>query len=116
MDFLAEREETAPHWRPFTPDPARALAKLDAIVARDRPLFDALHDLVAAGHRLVVLLGNHDIELSFPIVRDRLRQVVGAGAGADYLFTYDGEAYAVGDALIEHGAPFWWSGCYESPT
>lgn len=103
VDFLAEREEAAPHWHPFVPEPERALAKLDAIIERDRPLFDALRDLVAAGHRLVILLGNHDIELSFPIVRERLREVVGAGAGADYLFTYDGEAYAVGDALIEHG-------------
>jgi len=103
VDFLAEREEAAPHWSPFVADPARALAKLDAMIERDRELFDAFATYLAAGHRLVVLLGNHDIELSFPRVRDRLAVALGAGPGTDYLFTYDGEAYLVGDALIEHG-------------
>jgi UDP-2,3-diacylglucosamine pyrophosphatase LpxH len=103
VDFLAEREESAPHWQPFVADPAKALAKLNAMVERDRVLFDAFGEYLAAGHRLVVLLGNHDIELSFPTVRERLAEALGAGPGTDYLFTYDGEAYRVGDALIEHG-------------
>lgn len=103
VDFLAERNQSAPHWRPFLDDPAEALAKLNAMVERDSVLFDAFGTYLAAGHRLVVLLGNHDIELSFPVVRDRLAEALGAGPGTDYLFTYDGEAYRAGDALIEHG-------------
>ena len=103
VDFLAEREETAPHWQAFVADPAQALSKLNAMIDRDRVLFDAFGEYLAAGHRLVVLLGNHDIELSFPTVRARLAEALGAGRGSDYLFTYDGEAYRAGDALIEHG-------------
>jgi len=55
------------------------------------------------GHRLVILPGNHDSELNLPAVRRRLREHVGAGRGADYEFIAHGEAYRVGDVLIEHG-------------
>ena len=66
-------------------------------------MFDALGKFLKQGHRLVILLGNHDIELALPPVRRRLEQLIGIGGHHDYLFIYDGEAYVVGDALIEHG-------------
>jgi UDP-2,3-diacylglucosamine pyrophosphatase LpxH len=47
--------------------------KLDRIVRGHPVLFDALGRLLAAGHELVVLPGNHDPELFFEGVRDRLR-------------------------------------------
>lgn len=102
VDFLAEREEDDPPWRAFTPDPEAAAAKLRAIVRRDQVVFDALKAFLEAGHRLVVLLGNHDVELALPGVRDVLREAVG-GRSRDFEFIHDGEAYLVGDALIEHG-------------
>ncbi len=55
------------------------------------------------GGRLTVLLGNHDIELSLPSVRTAFRHALGVKPGHDFEFLYDGEAYVVGDALIEHG-------------
>jgi len=103
VDFLAERNEADPKWVPLTPDPERAIAKLRDIVERDKTFFDALGRLLAAGHRLVLTLGNHDIELAFPAVREALGEMLGAGPGTDFQFIYDGEAYVVGDALIEHG-------------
>jgi hypothetical protein len=103
VDFLAERHETAPHWRPFVADQVTAVRKLGDIVERDRTFFEALRRLLDRGHRLVILLGNHDLELCLPMVRRRLEVALGLKGSHDYRFIFDGEAYLVGDALIEHG-------------
>jgi UDP-2,3-diacylglucosamine pyrophosphatase LpxH len=103
VDFLAERETAAPHWRPFTPDQERAVDKLAAIAKRDSAFFEALAGFLGAGHRLVLTIGNHDIELCFPLVRRKLESLLGVDRTKDYRLIYDGEAYVVGDALIEHG-------------
>jgi UDP-2,3-diacylglucosamine pyrophosphatase LpxH len=66
-------------------------------------VFESLERFLSKGGRLVVLLGNHDIELSLPAVRAAFRRALGVKAGHDFEFLYDGEAYIVGDALIEHG-------------
>lgn len=104
VDFLAE--EGPDGFSPFTAEPAAAAAKLREIAAREAPVFAALGKLLGAGHRLTILLGNHDIELSLPEVRAELLRLLGAGGAARLgalSFLYDGEGYAVGDALIEHG-------------
>ncbi len=103
VDFLAEHDEEPSTWSPFTRDPGRAVKKLELIVERDQPVFDAIGRFLDKGGRLVVLLGNHDIELSLPAVRAAFRRALGVKAGHDFEFLYDGEAYIVGDALIEHG-------------
>ncbi len=102
VDFLAEPGADG-EWRPFIADAREAAVAMRAIVARDQALFDALRDLLAAGHRLTLLLGNHDVELAFPAVRQVLRDATGATDARRFVFLYDGEAYRVGDALIEHG-------------
>lgn len=103
VDFLAEREAAPPQWIPFTADPEAACAKLKAIADRDPAFFTALHDLLEANHRLTILTGNHDIELAFPLVRKKLREIIGVKPNHDFEFISNGEAYIVGDALIEHG-------------
>jgi UDP-2,3-diacylglucosamine pyrophosphatase LpxH len=106
VDFLAEYTPEARAQRTFVPfvaDPAQAAAKLEAIIKRDRPFFDALTAFLERGHRLVVLLGNHDLELALPLVRRMLRHALQISGRHDFQFVYDGEAYVVGDALIEHG-------------
>ena len=92
VDFLAERDEKPNTWSPFTADPKRAVGKLEAIVQRDQPVFDAIGRFLDKGGRLVVLLGNHDIELSLPAVRTAFRRALGVKAGHDFEFLYDGEA------------------------
>src|SRR5438552_10345862 len=85
VDFLAERNSPAAGgaadepvtWSAFTADPQAALAKFEAIVDRDKCVFDAFGRFLAAGGRLTVLLGNHDVELSLPLVRDALRRTLG---------------------------------------
>ena len=103
VDFLAERNPEEPHWVPYTPDPVEAANKLSAIIGRDRALFDAFGRFLRQGGRLTILLGNHDIELTFPLVRQRLEREIGIEPHHAYRFIHDGEAYVIGDALIEHG-------------
>ena len=100
IDFLAERRTPPLEWSPFLHDPGTAVGKLREIVARDRALFDALGRLLACGHDLTLLLGNHDVELAIPQVRGELADAL---ASERFRFLYDGEAYVIGDALIEHG-------------
>lgn len=73
------------------------------MVARDKVLFVALRGLLAAGKRLTILLGNHDIELCLPDVRAALEQELGAG---DLHILCDGEALDLGEVLVDHGNLF----------
>ena len=103
IDFLAEGDAASGGWQPFVPDPEAASLKLEAIVERDRALFTALGHLLSRGHRLTITLGNHDIELALPPVRKRLMELMGVEGHHRFHFVYDGEAYVIGDVLIEHG-------------
>ncbi len=105
VDFLAEAHGETERWTPFLADPGEALATFMRVAERagDREVFDALRDFIAAGHALTVLLGNHDLELSLPAVRRAFEERVGAVGARSIRFLYDGEAYTVGEALIEHG-------------
>lgn len=107
VDFLAEEGEQPGTWTPLIDKPARAVTVLRRMVTEPErrlgPVFAALGTLVASGHTLTLLLGNHDIELSYPSVRQELARLMSVRLGHGFQFIYDGEAYRVGDALIEHG-------------
>jgi len=108
VDFLAEEHDGPSPWIPFLFARGRAVETFTSISTRsgdsgDAQVFDALADFVANGHRLTVLLGNHDLELALPDVRTALMARIGAQRSSLIQFLYDGEAYAVGDAIIEHG-------------
>jgi UDP-2,3-diacylglucosamine pyrophosphatase LpxH len=107
LDFLAEESGAMPRWVPVIDDPQHALRVfLDIAADPERGLchvFHALKLFTAAGHRVTLLLGNHDIELSYPAVRSALRAQICAPGTHNYQFIYDGEAYSLGNALIEHG-------------
>lgn len=108
VDFLAEEHDTQPPWVPFLFDRGLAVDTFATISSRTGPggdaqVFDALRTFVLKGHRLTLLLGNHDLELGLPEVREAFLSRIGASRVGDVRFLYDGEAYAVGDAMIEHG-------------
>ena len=108
VDFLAEDDyQQGAGAKIWTANEQEAVAKLEQIVRRTcgpdgRGVFGALKDFAMAGNRLTLLLGNHDVELSMPMVRRRLRQLLGTDTNA-VNFIYDGEAYTIGRVLIEHG-------------
>jgi UDP-2,3-diacylglucosamine pyrophosphatase LpxH len=103
IDFLVEE--------PFLEfSSADALEKLQSVVrscdegAPDQErVFPALRRFLGLGNKLTILLGNHDIELSLPMVRCELFRVLSEDRPVKLEFVFDGEAYVVGDVLIEHG-------------
>ncbi|OWY18959.1 hypothetical protein C7N43_25790 [Sphingobacteriales bacterium UPWRP_1] len=99
VDFLAELP-----WADFEYNTALAVQKLKRIMRREEPVFTALQQfLCSSNHSLVLLMGNHDLELCLPALRRVLEEKIGA-TGANFRFIYDGEAYTIGtEVLIEHG-------------
>ncbi len=78
VDFLAEPD-------PCGFDPWRAGEKLDRIVLDPAfaPVWKALRGFVGAEkHHLVLTLGNHDLELALPAVRERLLRTLSGGDAA----------------------------------
>ena len=62
VDFLAEDsgdEDQA--WTPFIADDLKAAAIFSRIASRDQVFFEALRRFLQRGHRLVFVLGNHDV-------------------------------------------------------
>src|SRR5450631_1702717 len=99
VDFLAEKPFAA-----FTDDPNAARLKLEHIIETSRPVWDALSDFVGRrGGALTLMLGNHDIELCLPGVRQLLNSTIGSGR---LEFLYDNQAWTYGPVLVEHGNRF----------
>jgi len=120
IDFLAEERISSPstptigdpekyQTDAFTTSQDEAVTKLERVIKQTdegamdgERVFDALRTFLAQGCRLTLLIGNHDIELSFPAVRRKLFSELGAGP-AQIEFLYDGEALTFDGVLIEHG-------------
>lgn len=114
VDFLAEESDggtlEAPLFVPFEQDPNRARAKLLRVIERvDRgapegeQVFPAFRRFCQEGNRLTVLLGNHDLELCLPGVREVLVTALTGDRPARLTFVDDGRAWRVGRAVFDHG-------------
>jgi UDP-2,3-diacylglucosamine pyrophosphatase LpxH len=70
----------------------------------EHPLFvDALRDWLAAGHELVFVVGNHDLELLWPAAQAVLRERLGGAEAGARLRICDWFTLSGGDTLVEHG-------------
>ena len=100
IDYLNIQEYAA-----WTPDPAVAVPKLADVTDRSQfaPVFDALAEHVGRGHRLTILLGNHDVELACRRCRRRSFRGCRPRHTTSTVHVMDGRAYRLGRALIEHG-------------
>jgi UDP-2,3-diacylglucosamine pyrophosphatase LpxH len=103
IDFLAEEIPSKQIRTSFINNEQEALDTFNKIAERDQKLFDSLKVMLSAGVSLTMLLGNHDVELSFPKLRAALNEQLGFVEGNRFQFVFDGEAYVVGDVIIEHG-------------
>ncbi|MDP9034865.1 MAG: hypothetical protein M3O50_08655 [Myxococcota bacterium] len=111
---LESSDEERAHGLGNTSDHGRA--KLRAVHARHRVVFEALADFVAAGHALTIIHGNHDVEFHWDAVKEDLRAMLTESAGRA---TRDGASpqgdlgariefapwfyYVGGVAYVEHG-------------
>jgi UDP-2,3-diacylglucosamine pyrophosphatase LpxH len=98
VDFLAE--ERSGGFSPFTNDDAQARDKLAHIMRDTAEVWKELRNFVARGGSLILMLGNHDLELSLPAPRRLLLETLGPGRVE---FIYDNQAFSRGRVLIEHG-------------
>lgn len=93
--------------------PERSVWKLARILA-DHPVFvGALADLLAGGHRVIYVLGNHDREFHFPAVKEQLLNAVraaGVARGRDpsgWEIRFEPWFYYVpGKIYVEHGQQY----------
>jgi UDP-2,3-diacylglucosamine pyrophosphatase LpxH len=91
---------------------AVAKERVDQVIARHKVVFEALARFVAAGNRLDVLAGNHDIELVWPEVAAhlgaRIAELAPAGARgvAERIAVRPWFVYEPGLAWIEHGQQY----------
>ena len=86
--------------------------KLDEIAAGHRRFFAALAGWVGAGGRMLVVKGNHDVELHWPLVRLAMRRMLGAapgGTGPGSIVFCD-DFVRLANVFLEHGH------AYETPT
>ncbi len=71
-----------------------SLAKLDTIIAGHRDIFDALAEFQAHDNVVTIAAGNHDVDLWWPKVQDRIHEVAGAGVrfeiGKEWVERYGG--------------------------
>ena len=71
-----------------------SLAKLDTIVGGHPEIFAALARFQDSGNLVTIAVGNHDVDLCWPAVQQRLREVAGAGlrfeVGATWVERHDG--------------------------
>lgn len=88
--------------RSLHPTQEKSAFKMERIITDHPVFFDALEAFLTEGHRVVVVLGNHDLELFWPTVQARLRDRLGPHATAAAL-CFEPWFYRHGDVRIEHG-------------
>lgn len=105
VDFLSP-EQAAPS-KEWISDQQAAILRLEGIITRSRSggprgPFEALAEFLQKDRtELTMLLGNHDVELALPAVREHLEKVF--GSATRFRLICDGEALVRGRVLIEHG-------------
>lgn len=105
IDFMAVtlEHETA---RPFSRlgcTEKESVKKLERVIKAHPVIFSALRKFLSKkGHRLVLVPGNHDIDLFWPGVRDRLQEAIGAHNKRRFYFEQSGVDRDKG-LYAEHG-------------
>ncbi|MDX1393468.1 MAG: hypothetical protein R3195_03720 [Gemmatimonadota bacterium] len=89
-----------------TPD-YKAVWKLTQIVGGHGPVFDALASWVGAGGSIVIVTGNHDLELHWPLVQKAIRWELATRATLDMALVEERVtfemSYRSDNVYVEHG-------------
>lgn len=117
LDFVAVNLEKT-SVRPFSRLGCReeeSLAKLERILEAHGDCFAALRRFMESGHRLVLVPGNHDVDLFWPHVRERLLEEMGDPDSDHFHFAYTG-FYRDGGLYVEHGNQYYADSAFENFT
>ena len=97
VDFIERR-------RGLNPDEKKSLFKFNRIIDDHPVWFAAVRDFVSRGHRVIFIIGNHDLELTWNSVRNRLLNELQSGRRSGSRVRICDLYYISNeDTLIEHG-------------
>ncbi len=80
--------------------------KIAIVIAAHQPFFDALRRFIQVGpprRSVTFIKGNHDVNLHWDAVQDRIRQAVGATDGKASLLTFEERRISREGIYVEHG-------------
>ncbi len=78
--------------------------KMDLIVSDHPEFFGAIRDFVQRGHQVVFVCGNHDLELVWPAVQDKVRDALGLDEIGQARVRFCEWFYlSEGDTYVSHG-------------
>lgn len=90
--------------RGLHPRPAKSRYKISVILKDHLVFIEALRSFVLRGHRVVFVLGNHDLELHFPEVQQEIRTFLNLSDQFQKRVRFVDWFYiSNGDTLVEHG-------------
>jgi len=104
LDFAnlkLEKESVKPFSRMGNTE-EESLEKLEMILRGHPLVFKGLRSFLDKGHRLVIIPGNHDVDLFWPKVWSRIAEELGNPDAERLHFEFSG-VYRVGGLYVEHG-------------
>ncbi|OFW57474.1 MAG: hypothetical protein A2W01_11305 [Candidatus Solincola sediminis] len=114
IDFAAvtlDRESSRPFSR-FGCKEDESQRKLERVIEAHGDLFQALRLFMEKGNRLVIIPGNHDVDLFWPKLRDNLLEVLGSPDSEHFHFESTG-IYRDGPLYVEHGNQYFADSAFE---
>lgn len=90
--------------RGLYPEQEKSLFKIKIILEEHKPFIEALSKFIKNGNKLVIIPGNHDVELLFPAVQEKIREALDLNEIEQLRVSFPNWFYiSNGDTLIEHG-------------
>lgn len=105
---MPEKPAFRVHWleekRGLFPRPERSKYKIQVILRDHDVLIKALRSFVMKGHKLIFLIGNHDLEIHFPEVQEEIMKALNLDQENALRVRFTDWFYISNqDTLIEHG-------------
>lgn len=90
--------------RGLFPRQEKSLFKIKIILEEHKEFIDGLRDFINNGHKVVIIPGNHDVELHFPEVQEQIKEVFNLPEDKKNNLVFTSWFYISNkDTLIEHG-------------
>lgn len=90
--------------RGLFPRQEKSLFKIQVILQEHKPFVDALRKFILNGNKVVIIPGNHDVELHFPAVQNQIYEALGLPEEHKKNLVFTNWFYISNkDTLIEHG-------------